>query len=411
MKVRSKLKVLILLYASLPLLFVALVGVESPLMETRDFQKALALGAAVWLLLVLSNQWFGMQWLLLRQVRKIRGFCSGIRGGNYALIHLPNEPADPTAENELDALMRDMNWMANQIKIRERELKQTVESLESANRDLAAANHRIAEVRDALWGEMALAKKIQTALIPNRPQIPGFELSASLSPAQEVGGDYFDVFAAEGRHWLAIGDVSGHGVPAGLIMMMAQTAVHAALRRDPHMDPAALLSAVNATLTENIHRLGESKYMTLTVMESLENGEFRFAGLHQDLLIYRAADGAVEEIETRGAWVGLMEDIRDICPVDHLVLEPGDVLLLFSDGVTEAVGPSGDMFGQDQLVEVLRETGKGSATEIRCAVEEAISAHVREDDVTLLVCKRELNGWVSLECADPSARRMAAAHG
>lgn len=407
MKVRGKLKVLILLYAGLPLLFAALVGVQSPLLETQDFQKALALGAAVWLFLMLSNQWFGMQWLMLRQLRKIRNFCAAVRAGNYVLIHLPNEPADPTAENELDALMRDMNWMANQIKIRERELKQTVASLESANGELAAANRQIAEVRDALWGEMALAKKIQTVLIPNRPQIPGFDVSASLSPAEEVGGDYFDVFAAEGRHWLAIGDVSGHGVPAGLIMMMAQTAVHAALRRDPDMDPAALLCAVNATLTENIHRLRESKYMTLTVMESLGNGEFRFAGLHQDLLIYRASDGAVDEVETRGAWVGLMEDIRDISPVDRFFLAPGDVLLLFTDGVTEAVGPSGDMFGQDRLAEVLRETGAGSAAEIRRAVEDAISDHVREDDVTLLVCKREWNGGGSGECVDPPAHGKA----
>lgn len=405
MKVRNKLKLLILVYAALPLFFVALIGVRSPLMEDQDFQKALALGGAVWLLLILSNQWFGMQWLMLRQVRKIRNFCAAARAGNYVLIHLPNEPADPTAENELDALMRDMNWMANQIKIRERELKQTVASLESANGELAAANRQIAEVRDALWGEMALAKKIQTALIPARPEFPGFEVSASLSPADEVGGDYFDVFAAEGRHWLAIGDVSGHGVPAGLIMMMAQTAVHAALRRDP--DPAALLSVVNDTLTENIRRLGESKYMTLTLLESLEDGEFRFAGLHQDLLVYRAADGAVEEIETRGAWIGLVDDIRDISPVDRFFLAPGDVLLLFTDGVTEAVGPTGDMFGQDRLAEVLRETGAGSAAEIRCAVERAISAHVRDDDVTLLVCKREWNGGGSGECVCPPAQGKA----
>ncbi len=403
MKVRNKLKLLIIFYSGLPVLFVGLVGFHSPLPKDPDFQKALAMGVAVWLYLIVSNHWLGMRWLMVRQLRRIQDFCAGIRSGRYPMMALPNQPADPADENELDALMRDMNWMANQIKIREGELKRTVDSLESTNRELSEAHRRTAEARDALWGEMALAKKIQIALIPNRPQIPGFELSASLSPAEEVGGDYFDVFAAEGRHWLAIGDVSGHGVPAGLIMMMAQTAVHAALRRGPDMDPAALLSVVNETLTENIHRLGESKYMTLTVMESLGNGEFRFAGLHQDLMVYRAADGAVEEIETRGAWVGLMEDIRDICSVDHLVLEPGDVLLLFSDGVTEAVGPSGDMFGQDRLAAVLRETGSGSATEIRCAVEEAISDHVRDDDVTLLVCKRQLNGGVWRERVDPPA--------
>jgi serine phosphatase RsbU (regulator of sigma subunit) len=407
MKVRNKLKLLVILYASLPVLFIGLIGGHSSLMENSDFQKALAVGIAILLYLLVSNHWFGMQWLMLRQIRKIETFCAGIHSGNYAMIRLPNQPAEPGEENELDALMREMNWMANQIKLREKELKQTVESLESANQELAAANQQIAEVRDALWGEMALAKKIQTALVPDRPAIPGFDIAARLAPAEEVGGDYFDVFAADGRHWMLIGDVSGHGVPAGLVMMMAQTAVRTALRGTPDMNPAELLSIVNATLMENIRRLGESKYMTLTVLESRGSGLFRFAGLHQDILVYRAADRSVAEIETRGTWVGIMDDIRDISPMDQLRLAPGDALLLFSDGVTEAVDEKGEMFGNARLRRLFQETGHDAASNIRDAVEAALEGYARTDDVTLLICKCE-----STEArAGESLWRMEATHG
>jgi serine phosphatase RsbU (regulator of sigma subunit) len=389
MKVRNKLKLLVALYASLPVLFIGMVGFRSPIMEHPDFQKAFAIGIAVVLYMIVSNHWVGMQWLLNRQLRRIERFCAGIRSGRHPMLTLPNQPADPADENELDALMREMNWMANQIKLRETQWKGAVESLESANRDLADANVRIAEARDALWGEMALARKIQTALIPSGPEIPGFDIAAELVPADEVGGDYFDVLTVRGRHWIVVGDVSGHGVPAGLVMMMAQTAVHTALRLDPTLDPARLLAAVNRALTGNIRRLGESRYMTLTVLEIREDGRFRFAGLHQDILIYRAAERTVEEIETRGIWIGILDEISEMAPMDRFRLEPGDALLLFTDGVTEARDAKGGMFGNRRLANLLREHGDRPAPDILRAAQSALGVYRKDDDTTLLVCKFE----------------------
>ena len=93
----------------------------------------------------------------------------------------------------------------------------------------------LVKAMSALWGEMELAKKIQTVLLPRAPAISGLEIAAYMRPADEVGGDYYDVINAQGIDWLVIGDVSGHGVPAGLIMMMVQTAIHTVLEGKPNL--------------------------------------------------------------------------------------------------------------------------------------------------------------------------------
>ncbi len=118
----------------------------------------------------------------------------------------------------------------------------------------------------ALWGEMKLARKIQEALVPPLPQILDCEVAASMKATEEVGGDYYDVIHTPDAEWILIGDVSGHGVPAGLIMMMCQTAVRTVLESEPSIMPDRLLTRVNSVLTTNIRQLGEDKYMTISAL-------------------------------------------------------------------------------------------------------------------------------------------------
>ena len=162
----------------------------------------------------------------------------------------------------------------------------------------------------ALWGEMELAKKIQTVLLPRSPSISGLEIAAFMQPADEVGGDYYDVINAEGIDWLVIGDVSGHGVPAGLIMMMVQTAIHTVLAGKPDLKPDIMLSRVNRVITENIKKLNEDRYMTITVIASLAGGKFHFSGQHQHIMIYRCGSGTLDLVETDGIWLGIAESLK-----------------------------------------------------------------------------------------------------
>lgn len=198
---------------------------------------------------------------------------------------------------------------------------------------------------------MNLVREMQRALLPERPEVPDYQIAASMIAADAVGGDYYDVVKAQGRHWLVIGDVSGHGISAGLVMMMVQTALHGALFNAPgaELDPARAMADVNAALRLNLQRIGRNQYVTATLLE-LRGSTVRYAGLHQDILVYRVRTEQVDVLETRGIWIGLMDDIRETLSNEEFTLSPGDTALLFTDGLTER-RENGKMLGISYLVE------------------------------------------------------------
>ncbi|HNR87912.1 MAG TPA: SpoIIE family protein phosphatase [Spirochaetota bacterium] len=291
------------------------------------------------------------------------------------------------AMDEIGFLTKNFNRMVRTIRMTRKKLYRYTTTLEEMVHDRTA---ELQSARDALWGEMQLAMKIQTVLLPTAPSIPGYEIDVTMSPASEVGGDYYDVINAAGRHWVIIGDVSGHGVPAGLIMMMIQMAIHTAVSRDPAISPAELLADINAIVTGKMKLISEDKYMTITAMSCGEGGRFTFAGLHQDILIFRAATGTVEAVETQGMWLGIAKNLRGHMRDDTLALGVGDVMLLYTDGITEARrGEHGaELFGSLRLRETFARAGHGSSAEIRRAILDAVEGYHRFDDVTLMVIRR-----------------------
>lgn len=248
----------------------------------------------------------------------------------------------------------------------------------------AQLNSTLAE----LWGEMKLASKIQSALVPVAPALGGCDTAARMNPTSQVGGDYYDVIKAGDCEWILIGDVSGHGVPAGLIMMMCHTAVRTVLRNDPNVGPARLLVLVNTVLTQAIRQLGEDKYMTMTALRRSPDGNIQFAGAHQDVHVYRTSTRKVEAIETRGLWLGIKQDIGGDLPEQQLRLGAGDVLVLHTDGVTEATDPAGALFDDHGLARVLARAGESSAAEILGALFSALDGFDVTDDATVIVVKQ-----------------------
>ena len=235
--------------------------------------------------------------------------------------------------------------------------------------------------------EMEIARDIQTSLLPTKPILSGFEVATYMHTADLVGGDYFDVIHTDGREWFLIGDVSGHGVTAGLIMMMTQTAIHTILNSLNSKDPAELLSKVNKVITSNIHKMKLSKYMTLTLFLKEADGVIYYSGMHQDLLLYTAKNKKVEIIETRGSWVGYY-DLYNEYEVDTFKMESNDVLLLFTDGVTESTNTKNEMFEIDGLVQILNENGNLSAENIKNKILNSLKEFKTDDDITFMVCKR-----------------------
>jgi serine phosphatase RsbU (regulator of sigma subunit) len=240
---------------------------------------------------------------------------------------------------------------------------------------------------DALWGEMKLARKIQEALVPTSPTLTNCDVAAAMNPAEDVGGDYYDFVVAGAHEWILIGDVSGHGVPAGLVMMMCHTAVRAVLRTHPETSPSELLSQVNVVLTENIRQLGEDKYMTITAFRRDSDGTISFAGAHQDIFVYRSEADSLEVFETQGVWLGLTEHIADSLRTSSFKLSPGDVLVVHTDGITEATR-DGVMFDTDGLRRVLSKSVGKTAKQILDDTFRALDGFKVSDDATLVVIRQ-----------------------
>lgn len=187
--------------------------------------------------------------------------------------------------------------------------------------------------------EMKLARRIQTALLPrNIKEIHSdLSISALMLPAEEVGGDYYDVSLDKNHNlWLGIGDVSGHGVTPGLIMMIAQT-VHTSITTNYDTSPRHIVNMVNKVLYKNVHgRLHTEHFMSFNTLKYRGKGRFQFSGLHMDLIIYRQKEHRCIQIPTRGTYLNFLDDIEDQLFDDECVLEKEDILILYTDGITEA---------------------------------------------------------------------------
>ncbi|MFN7131891.1 MAG: PP2C family protein-serine/threonine phosphatase, partial [Myxococcales bacterium] len=258
-----------------------------------------------------------------------------------------------------------------------------------ANANLDRSREDLKSARDALWGEMEMAKRIQTALLPGDRKLGRYEICAVMRPADEVGGDYYDIISTRhGEHWVAIGDVSGHGVESGLVMMMTQTSVWSTVNDLAGRAPSEVFDAVNHVIRENISRLQTTRYMTLNLVR-LHEDRLTVAGKHQDLLIWRKAQRKVEVVSNEGCWIGVVPDTRGLAGDLDVPLGEGDLLLLFTDGVTEATSASGEMFGEERLAEALH---KVAELPLPTALQTLLSQvqrfqSQREDDVTLMLIR------------------------
>jgi len=247
------------------------------------------------------------------------------------------------------------------------------------------------KARDALWSEMELAKRIQTALLPEKKVISGYEIEAAMLPATEVGGDYYDIIETPGgEKWVTIGDVSDHGVDSGLIMMMAQTSVISKLTNNSKADPAAVLGSVNTVIRKNISRMGSDHYMTMMAIR-VDPTQIVAAGKHQDILIYRSAINQIQVVPTRGAWLGISDDIHDYMKNKTIAIDKGDIILLFTDGFTEATNENGEMFGQKRLERSLSHYADLPTSRIRDKIIEDVTKFqdIQADDMTIVVIKKQ----------------------
>jgi sigma-B regulation protein RsbU (phosphoserine phosphatase) len=237
-----------------------------------------------------------------------------------------------------------------------------------------------------------IAHRIQTAILPVSPAAPGFEIAARMRPADDVGGDLYDILTFEDELWVLVGDVSGHGINSGLVMMMAQAAAYAAIAEDPHCAPASVIAAVNRLLHENVRRrMRRDDYMTLMAARHVGDGRFLAAGAHQPIFVARGG-GVVEVVDSAGPWVGIAPSVEPPPVAQYeFRLAPGELVCFLTDGILEAKDGTHDLFGEERVKAVLAGPDVPAAASALVRLFEAVENHspVPEDDMTAVVLRRE----------------------
>jgi len=242
--------------------------------------------------------------------------------------------------------------------------------------------------KQKLEDELLIAREIQKGLLPNvLPDIPGLQISAANISSKQVGGDYYDVLRlADGHHLIAIGDVSGKGTPAALLMANLQATIRALVPLN--LPLSELTGRVNDLMCENT---GGNKFVTFfwgTIDHEAGTLTYVNAGHNYPYVVHR--DGSCDRLDKGGMILGI---IKTSSPYDEGVvpLLPDDALVLFTDGVSEAMNRTQEEYGEERLERLLRGVRDRSSEAILEAVHEDVLAHTQgapqSDDITLMVVK------------------------
>ena len=277
-------------------------------------------------------------------------------------------------------------------------LKLAQQQVEEAYAEIQILNEQLKRENLRMGAELDIARRLQQMVLPMPEEllnIPGIDISGYMQPAEEVGGDYYDVLRyPDNRIGIGIGDVTGHGLESGVLMLMTQTAIRTMVDRG-ESDPSVFLNTINRVLYQNIQRMGVDRSLTLSIV-NYQDGHLRLIGQHEEALIVRA-HGEIERIDTLnlGFPLGLVDDIEQWVTEAAVRLTPGDGLVLYTDGITEAQNAASDFYGLDRLCAVISANWQhASAEAVKAAIIEDLRQFVGSapmyDDVTLVVLKQQL---------------------
>jgi len=235
--------------------------------------------------------------------------------------------------------------------------------------------------------EAAIAADVQGALVPKKlPKIPGLALGSFTSPARGVCSDYFDVIQTRADRVVAIvGDVAGKGVAASLVMVMIRAIIH--LITASAKDAATLLQWINRGVSGKVDL---DHYATLGLVVADASGQLEYSNAgHQSPIVYRAATDSIETLDSKGVPIGV--ERTTAYASKRLALRPGDILVMYTDGVVEAMNEQGKQFGRAGLGTTVRRCHAMSAAEIAAGIKDDLALFIgrsrQHDDQTALVMK------------------------
>jgi phosphoserine phosphatase RsbU/P len=276
-----------------------------------------------------------------------------------------------------------------------RKLKDSDIKIEQANAEIYDLSKRLEADNLRMKAELDLTREIQKMILPKQQdltEVQDLDIAGFMQTASDIGGDYYDIMSHEGRVKIGIGDVTGNGLQSGILMLMVQTAIRTLLTSN-ETDPKKFLGILNQAIYHSAQRIGSDENMSLCLLD-YQQGKIRISGQHEEMLVVRRG-GLIQRVDTAdlGFPIGLEEDITDFVAYADIHLYPGDTVVLYTDGLTEAGNDQKVAYGLKRLMQVLKESWQDSAEDIKQAVvndlREFIGTQVPLDDITLLVLKRK----------------------
>ncbi|HEX7078742.1 MAG TPA: SpoIIE family protein phosphatase [Candidatus Eisenbacteria bacterium] len=258
-----------------------------------------------------------------------------------------------------------------------------------------AAQGNVVE-QERIQREMQVAQEIQQTLLPRTvPELEGFEIGYLYRAAKEVGGDYFDFIGVDDRTvGVVVADVSGKGVPGSLVMTMIRTALRMEARGN--RSASDVMSKMNSFVTEDM-RKGMFVTMFYVVLDSVNRSVSYASAGHNPMILYRGGQDATYFLKPKGIPVGINasdEDLfRKTISVEKLTLRQDDMLVIYTDGITEAMNPSREQFGEGRLLASIKRHGHRTAEEFAEALNQEIheftAGAAQNDDITLVAIKEK----------------------
>jgi sigma-B regulation protein RsbU (phosphoserine phosphatase) len=299
--------------------------------------------------------------------------------------------------DEIGVLANGFNKMAGEIQQYTSGLQALVaartKELEQANTAISELNHKLSEENIRLGAEVEVARRLQMMVLPKPSELSAvadLDIAAFMEPAAEVGGDYYDVLQEGGVVKIGIGDVTGHGLESGVLMLMVQTVARTLLDSGQY-NPVRFLTLLNDVIYKNVRRIDSDKNLTLSFID-YANGRMTLSGQHEEVIII-SGDGSCQRVDTTdlGFPVGLEPDIGSFVATKDLDFKPGDTLVLFTDGITEALSEARQLYGIERFIGSMVEHRHQPAEAMKDAALKALRTFIGGqrvyDDISMIVVK------------------------